>query len=100
MEVTNGLRVLLVDDEELARARLRGLVDECAEPRARVVGEAANASQVHVWLATQQCDVLLLDVQLPGRDGTELAAELRRQERPPAIVFVTAHAEHAVKAFD
>ena len=100
MEGTKGLRVLVVDDEELARLRLRGLVNECAEPRATVVGEAANASQAHVWLATQQCDVLLLDVQMPGRDGTELAAELKRQVPSPAIVFVTAHPNHAVRAFD
>ena len=95
-----ALRVLVVDDEELARLRLRGLVDECPLPRASVVGEAANVSQALVWLATQQCDVLLLDVQMPGRDGTQLAAELRGQERSPAVVFVTAHAEHAVAAFD
>ena len=44
--------------------------------------------------------MLLLDIQMPGRDGTELAAELRRQPRSPAVVFVTAHAEHAVRAFD
>ena len=100
MDATMGLRVLVVDDEELARLRLRGLVNECAEPRATVVGEAANATQAHVWLATQQCDVLLLDIQMPGRDGTQLAAELRRQDRSPAVVFVTAHAEHAVHAFD
>ena len=95
-----ALRVLVVDDEELARLRLRGLVDECPLPRANVVGEAANVSQALVWLATQQCDVLLLDIQMPGRDGTQLAAELRGQDRSPAVVFVTAHAEHAVKAFD
>jgi len=97
---SSALRVLVVDDEELARLRLRGLVDECPVPRASVVGEAANVSQALVWLATQQCDVLLLDVQMPGRDGTQLAAELRGQDRSPAVVFVTAHAEHAVKAFD
>ena len=97
---TAGLRVLVVDDEELARLRLRGLVDECQLPKASVVGEAANVTQALVWLATQQCDVLLLDIQMPGRDGTELAAELRGQEHSPAVVFVTAHAEHAVKAFD
>ncbi len=96
----SGLRVLLVDDEELARLRLRGLVAECPEPRAVVVGEAANAAQARVWLATQQCDVLLLDIQMPGRDGTQLAAELREQPQPPAVVFVTAHAQHALQAFD
>ena len=100
MDAATGLRVLVVDDEELARLRLRGLVNECPEPRATVVGEAANATQAHVWLATQQCDVLLLDIQMPGRDGTQLAAELRRQDRSPAVVFVTAHAEHALHAFD
>ena len=94
------LRVLLVDDEELARLRLRGLVGECAEPKAEVVGEAFNAAQALVWLATQRCDVLLLDVQMPGRDGTQLAAELRQLPEPPAVVFVTAHAQHALRAFD
>jgi two-component system response regulator AlgR len=96
----SALRVLVVDDEELARLRLRGLVNECVEPRATVVGEAANASQAQVWLATQQCDVLLLDIQMPGRDGTQLAGELRAKKPCPAIVFVTAHAQHALKAFD
>jgi two-component system response regulator AlgR len=95
-----ALRVLVVDDEELARLRLRSLVGECAEPRAVVVGEAVNAAQALVWLATRSCDLLLLDVQMPGRDGTQLAAELRMRSPTPAVVFVTAHAEHALKAFD
>ena len=95
-----GLRVLLVDDEELARMRLRGLVADCVEPRASVVGEAANAAQALVWLTTARCDLVLLDVQMPGRDGTQLAAELRALPEPPAVVFVTAHAQHAVRAFD
>src|SRR5438309_2366890 len=94
------LRVLIVDDEELARLRLRGLVNECVEPRAQVVGEAANAVQALAWLAGASCDLLLLDVQMPGRDGTQLAAELRHQPDPPALVFVTAHADHALRAFD
>ena len=95
-----ALRVLIVDDEELARLRLRGLVNECTDPSAQVVGEAASATQALVWLAEQHCDVLLLDVRMPGRDGTQLAAELRARPDAPAVVFVTAHAEHAVKAFD
>ena len=95
-----SLKVLIVDDEELARVRLRGLVNECPQPLASVVGEAANATQALVWLESQHCDVLLLDIHMPGRDGMQLAAELRQRERPPAVVFVTAHAEHALKAFD
>ncbi len=96
----SALRVLLVDDEELARVRLRQLVGECTEPAVLVAGEAANAAQALAWLATRSCDVVLLDVQMPGRDGTQLAAELKRLPEPPAVVFVTAHAEHALRAFD
>ena len=97
---TRPLRVLVVDDEELARLRLKSMVAECGEPRCTVAGEAANASQALVWLTTHECDLVLLDVQMPGRDGTQLAAELRLRTPAPAIVFVTAHAEHALKAFD
>ena len=95
-----ALKVLVVDDEELARVRLRSLVNDCAQPKAAVVGEAANATQALVWLQSQSCDLLLLDIHMPGRDGTQLAAELRQLAQPPAVVFVTAHAEHALKAFD
>ena len=94
------IRVLLVDDEELARMRLRGLVGDCPDPKALVVGEAANATQALVWLESQSCDLMLLDIHMPGRDGTQLAAELRQRDKPPAIVFVTAHAEHALQAFE
>src|SRR4051812_2584723 len=95
------LKVLLVDDEELARLRLRQLVGGCQTPRAEVVGEAVNATQALVWLESHPCDVMLLDIHMPGRDGLDLAAELQRRNKPsPAIVFVTAHAEHALKAFD
>jgi two-component system response regulator AlgR len=53
-----------------------------------------------MWLASHECDLLLLDIHMPGRDGLQLAAELNRREPPPAVVFVTAHAEHALAAFD
>jgi two-component system, LytTR family, response regulator AlgR len=101
------LRVLLADDESLARLRLRSLVAECPVPRAEVVGEAANSAQVLTWLADHVCDVILLDINMPGLDGMSLAAQLRREPvrgdaeaGPPAIVFVTAHAEHALQAFE
>jgi two-component system response regulator AlgR len=96
------LRGFIVDDEPLARLRLRQLVEECPEPRAAVCGEAGDAAQALAWLDSRECDVLLLDVQMPGADGTQLAAALRRRThaRQPAIVFVTAHAQHAVKAFE
>lgn len=97
---TAPLRVLLVDDEELARMRLRGLVEACPQPQCHVVGEAGNATQALVWLQDHSCDLLLLDIHMPGRDGTQLAAQLHQCAPSPAVVFVTAHAQHALKAFD
>ena len=105
------LRVLLIDDEELARLRLRALLEACDDPRASVVGEVANAVQAQVWLhkhgqgagvgpAERVCDLVLLDIQMPGQDGMQLAEELGALPLPPVVVFVTAHSRHALKAFD
>lgn len=96
----NLLRILVVDDEALARSRLAQLVRECADPRCEVVGECASARQAADWLREHEADAVLLDIQMPGAPGTALAAELQRRERPPAVVFVTAHGEHALTAFD
>ncbi|MBL0727704.1 LytTR family DNA-binding domain-containing protein [Piscinibacter sp. HJYY11] len=98
--MSDPLQVLIVDDEELARLRLRGLVQDCPSPKAQVAGEAANASQALVWLAEHRCDLVLLDIHMPGLDGTQLAARVKQLPQAPAIVFVTAHAEHALQAFD
>ena len=94
------LRALIVDDEALARARLRTLLGECPAPQVRVDGEASNAAQAMALLAQQAFDVALLDIHMPGADGMALARSLRDMPRPPGIVFVTAHAEHAVQAFE
>lgn len=94
------LKVLIVDDEAHARSRLRTLLAECTEPRVDVVGEAANAVQAVEQMQRTGCDLLLLDVRMPGVDGVQLASRLREMGTPPAIVFVTAHAEHAVEAFE
>ncbi|MCU0773359.1 MAG: LytTR family DNA-binding domain-containing protein [Ideonella sp.] len=103
------LRLLLVDDEPLARARLRALLAEGHEPAVEVVGEAGTAAQALAWLLAHPdpdaCDALLLDVHMPGQQGVALAAELRRRgvaggAAGPGVVFVTAHAEHAVAAFE
>jgi two-component system response regulator AlgR len=94
------LRVLIVDDEALARARLATLVGECAEPRSAVAGQCASVPQARQWLAEHEADVVLLDIQMPGQPGTALAAELQHLPQPPAVVFVTAHSEHALAAFD
>lgn len=94
------LRVLLVDDEPLARARLRTLLGECREPQTIQFHEAANATQALELLAQQVFDLVLLDIHMPGSDGLSLAAHLRALPAPPAVVFVTAHAEHALRAFE
>lgn len=95
-----ALKVLIVDDEALARSRLRALLAECTEPRTDVVGEASNAVQAMEQIQRTQCDLLMLDIHMPGVDGIALASTLREMARPPAVVFVTAYAEHAVHAFE
>jgi two-component system, LytTR family, response regulator AlgR len=96
------IKVLIVDDEALARSRLAALVRECPEPVCEVAAECANARQAAEWLQQHegQADVALLDIQMPGALGTELAADLKRMAQPPVVVFVTAHGEHALAAFD
>jgi two-component system response regulator AlgR len=94
------LQVLVVDDESLARSRLRTLLGDCTAPTANVCGEAANATQAMELLRRQPFDAVLLDIRMPGADGLALAQAMRNLAQPPAVIFVTAHAEHAVEAFD
>nr|WP_295076129.1 LytTR family DNA-binding domain-containing protein [uncultured Roseateles sp.] len=97
---TANLSVLLVDDEPLARLRLRSLLEACTEPRAQVVAEAGTASQAQTWLRDHACDLILLDIQMPGANGLQLAEALAAHPAQPAVVFVTAHAEHALRGFE
>ncbi len=94
------LRVLLVDDEALACMRLRTLLGDCLDPPSVVVAEAFDVPSALSHLSHDDIDLVLLDVAMPGLDGTQLAAELARRAHAPAVVFVTAHAQHAVRAFD
>lgn len=94
------LKVLLVDDEALARSRLRRLLGDCSAPGAWVAGEAGNATDALESLRRERFDVALLDIHMPGADGLTLAQTLRTLPGAPMVVFVTAHAEHAVKAFE
>jgi two-component system, LytTR family, response regulator AlgR len=95
-----ALKMLLVDDEPLARSRLRTLLAECNAPAAEAVAEAGNAAQAMEHLRRQQFDGILLDIHMPGADGLALAQVLRTLPDAPAVVFVTAYAEHAVTAFE
>ena len=96
----NSLTVLIVDDEPLARQRLRTLLGDCTEPMATVGGEAKNTAEALALLQEQAFDAVLLDIHMPGGDGLALAHRLNAMPNPPAIVFITAHAEHAVEAFE
>ncbi|MBK7000873.1 MAG: response regulator transcription factor [Rhodoferax sp.] len=101
MTVTlTSLRVLVVDDESLARARLRTLLADCATPHVQWVGEAGNAVQAMAFLQEHAVDVALVDIHMPGADGLTLAQSLRTLVTPPLLIFVTAHTEHALQAFE
>ena len=94
------MRILIVDDEALARLRLRTLIEDLGDPQAEITAEAADADQALLALRDQAADVVLLDIGMPGRDGLRLATALKALPQPPAVVFVTAHAEHALQAFE
>ena len=96
----SALKVLVVDDEALARARLRTLLGDCTAPAAVVQAEAADAVQAMSALQRQSFDAVLLDIHMPGMDGIALAQAIAALPRPPAVVFVTAYAGHAVQAFE
>lgn len=95
-----SLNVLVVDDELLARSRLATLLADCKEPAVRLGAEAHNAVQAMDWLQRDKFDVVLLDIHMPGADGMTLARMMKNLPHVPAVVFVTAHAEHAVQAFE
>lgn len=92
----NELRVLIADDEMLARKRLHRLL--AAMDDVALAGEAANGEQVLAAVRAGTVDVVLLDIQMPGLTGLE-AMQLW-PENGPYVVFCTAHTEHALKAFD
>lgn len=93
------LRILVVDDEEPARLRLKRLLEKHAE-QVTVVGEACDGSGGLSEFRRLRPEVVFLDVQMPAPNGLEVAAELADETHPPWIVFLTAFAEHAVKAFE
>jgi two-component system response regulator AlgR len=92
------LRVLIVDDEPPARERLARMLAEI--PDVTVVGEAGNGADAVTACDRLAPDVVLLDIRMPGMDGIEAARHLNAFEEPPAVIFVTAHDEHALEAFE
>lgn len=93
------MRVLVVDDEALARDRLTAILEELGSPY-QVVGHAATGDEALALFAHQGADLVLMDIRMPGMDGLQAALELARSETPPAVIFTTAYEEHALQAFE
>ncbi|WP_126446764.1 LytR/AlgR family response regulator transcription factor [Sulfuricystis multivorans] len=94
-------RILLVDDEAPARQRLRHLLEDIAPQFPHcIVGEAGDGLAALEVLAQRPADIVLADIRMPRMDGIELAQQLAGQPMSPAIVFVTAYDEFALKAFE
>src|SRR5258707_1651135 len=89
------MRVVIVDDEHLARQAMRRLL--AAHPEVDIVGEAETTDEAIAVIKRLQPQLVFLDIELGGDDGFDLLAAL---ERPPVVVFVTAYAEYAVEAFE
>lgn len=99
--MSGELRIYIADDEAPARARLKELLSDIrSELATTVVGESASGLDVIDRLAGSAAQVLLLDIQMPGMGGIELARHLSALENAPAVIFVTAHDRHAVEAFE
>lgn len=89
------LKAIIIDDERLARTELRKLLQE--HPEVEVIDEAANAEEGLAKIESLHPDIIFLDIQMPGKTGFELLAEL---DRAPQVIFTTAYDEYALKAFE
>ncbi|MDR3067587.1 MAG: LytTR family DNA-binding domain-containing protein [Comamonas sp.] len=96
------MHILIVDDEALARARLRTLLGDCAHGPHHIQEACDGEQALQILRAAQPAPVqlVLLDIHMPGHNGLQLAASLAELTHPPAVVFVTAHASHALQAFE
>lgn len=92
------LKAMIVDDEAPARSELRFLLDEVGD--VEVVAEADNVRAAIENLKKSRCDVMFLDINMPGVNGMQLAEALSKIKNLPAVVFVTAYGEYAADAFD
>lgn len=92
------LKILIVDDEPLARARLLRLLADC--PGVQVLAQADHADAAWDAVSEHKPQVVLLDISMPGSDGISLAGRLRSLDRPPLVIFITAYEAHALAAFE
>ncbi len=97
MNAVAKLRTLIVDDEPLARERLRGLLR--TEATVEIVGECGSGTEAIATIKNTSLDLVFLDMQMPGCDGLQVLAGIPAENRP-GIIFATAHERFAVDAFD
>lgn len=91
------LRVLIVDDEPLARQRLAAWVEDSAD--LELIGECGNGDDAIAFIRRYQPDLALLDVRMPGRDGLDVVRQIE-PDNMPLVIFQTAYSDHAVRAFE
>src|SRR5689334_1534649 len=89
------MEAIIIDDERLARTELKKLLQDY--PEVEVIDEAANAEEGIAKIESQQPDLIFLDIQMPGKTGFDMLAQL---ERTPQVIFTTAYDEFALKAFE
>ncbi|MGB0847428.1 MAG: LytR/AlgR family response regulator transcription factor [Thiolinea sp.] len=92
-----SIKILVVDDEEFARERIKGLIDRCADYE--VCAEAENGVEAITMVERHQPEIVLMDISMPGMDGLESARNLSTMDNPPAVIFTTAYGEYALEAF-
>jgi len=91
------MKVIIVDDERLARNELRNLISEF--PEIEIIDEATNAQEALTKISEQQPDVVFMDIHMPNTNGIEALKQLKELDEIPKVVFVTAYDEHAIEAF-
>ena len=92
-----SIKILVVDDEEYARERIKGLIARYADYD--VCAEAENGAEAVVMVERFQPDIVLMDITMPGMDGLEAARHIATMDMPPAVIFTTAYGEYALEAF-
>ncbi len=97
MSSSKCIRTLIVDDESLARERIRDML--AADPEIKIVGDCANGKEAIKAISKLKPDLVFLDVEMPGIDGFEVLQSLEPQQMP-AVIFVTAYDQYAVRAFE
>ena len=93
-----AVRTVIVDDEPLARRRIRTILAK--QPGVEIVAEASNGTTAVAAIMEQRPALVLLDIQMPGQDGFDVLRTITAAGLQPLVVFITAHDEHAIRAFD